>query len=133
MDSTWIVPVSTSASASGRTCAMTTIGVQCVIADARGFSGTLPRSGVGSCIVHLGVLLYHIGLAFAAGCLGAVLRNGGLSHTYGDKPAGQLLALVGSSGYLEIAVAARNAAERLAVSRGAPVRVGRIRSTQRTL
>ncbi len=54
----------------------------------------------------------------------------GLSRTYGDRPAGELLALVGSSGYLEIAVASGSAAERLGAGSGTPVHVGRIRGAQ---
>jgi S-adenosyl-L-methionine hydrolase (adenosine-forming) len=45
----------------------------------------------------------------------------GLAVTYGNQNAGQLTALVGSSGYLEIAVVNGNAAKLLAISNAAPV------------
>lgn len=46
-----------------------------------------------------------------------------LHRTYGDVAPGELLALINSFDVLEIAVAERNAAERLGLARGAPVRV----------
>jgi hypothetical protein len=46
-----------------------------------------------------------------------------IRHTYGDVAPGVLLALVGSSGYLEIAVREGSAAERLGVDIGATVEV----------
>lgn len=49
---------------------------------------------------------------------------GTLLRTYADVDAGQLLALVGSSGLLEISVRDGSAAEALDASRGTPVRVG---------
>jgi S-adenosylmethionine hydrolase len=49
----------------------------------------------------------------------------GLSRTYGDVPAGQFLALIGSHGYLEIACAQGNAAKRLGVGRGRSLAVVR--------
>jgi len=45
--------------------------------------------------------------------------------TYGDRQAGELVALVGSSGLLEVAVVAGNAAERLQLGEGAEVIVER--------
>jgi S-adenosylmethionine hydrolase len=46
-----------------------------------------------------------------------------LRRTYGDVEPGALLALINSFGVLEIASAEQNAAERLGLGRGAPVRV----------
>jgi S-adenosylmethionine hydrolase len=51
-------------------------------------------------------------------------RITGLSRTFADVEPGELVAYVGSSGYLEIAEREGHAAGRLAVSVGAPVRVG---------
>ena len=48
-----------------------------------------------------------------------------LVATYAEAPADGLCALFGSTGYLEIAVNAGSAAERLALHRGTPVTVGR--------
>ncbi|MCX7681594.1 MAG: SAM-dependent chlorinase/fluorinase [Anaerolineae bacterium] len=45
----------------------------------------------------------------------------GVSHTYAEVEPGQWLALVGSSGYLEIAIREGNAAHTLGVSEGAEV------------
>lgn len=47
----------------------------------------------------------------------------GIARTYADRPDGTLLALVGSSGLLEVAVARGHAAAALDVAAGAPVRV----------
>jgi hypothetical protein len=44
-------------------------------------------------------------------------------HTYADVPAGELVALVGSSGYLEIAVRNGSAADRLGIAVGARVEI----------
>lgn len=57
---------------------------------------------------------------------GCTVRAGGaavseLSRTYGDRRAGELLALFGSSGYLEIAVNQGSAADGFGLHRGAPV------------
>jgi S-adenosylmethionine hydrolase len=46
-----------------------------------------------------------------------------LVHTYGEAPEGSVVALVGSTDRLEIAVVGGNAAMSLGVGRGAPVRV----------
>ena len=46
-----------------------------------------------------------------------------LVRTYGDAPAGEPVALVGSAGWLEIAVREGNAAQRLGLHRGDPVMV----------
>lgn len=48
-------------------------------------------------------------------------RIEGIRPTYGDAPAGELLALVGSVGHLEIAVAGGNAAQALGIGVGAGV------------
>jgi S-adenosylmethionine hydrolase len=45
----------------------------------------------------------------------------GLQTTYGDRPAGELVSLIGSSNYLEIAVVGGNAAALLRASVGNPV------------
>jgi S-adenosylmethionine hydrolase len=45
----------------------------------------------------------------------------GLYRTYGDQPQGMLVALVGSSGRVELAIVGDNAATRLGVSIGTPV------------
>jgi S-adenosylmethionine hydrolase len=52
---------------------------------------------------------------------GATIR--GVSRTYGDLPAGSLVALYGSGGLLEIAEVNGDAARRLNVARGAVVDV----------
>jgi len=61
---------------------------------------------------------------------GVVLR--GLARTYGERPAGELLALIGSDGRLEIAVREGSAAERLGLEIGSPVwvRPGRPQSAR---
>lgn len=48
-------------------------------------------------------------------------RVEGLVHTYGDRPSGTLLALVGSSGWVEISVANGDAARTLSAGPGATV------------
>ena len=45
----------------------------------------------------------------------------GIYHTYGEQSAGMLVALIGSSGRLELAIVDDNAAARLGVSVGTPV------------
>ncbi len=50
----------------------------------------------------------------------------GLSRTFSDVEPGQLLAYVGSSGYLEIAVREGNAADRLGLDIGDRIRIGRL-------
>lgn len=50
-------------------------------------------------------------------------RIAGIRQFYGQQAAGDLLALVGSSGYLEIAVSQGNASETLGIGAGAEVRV----------
>ncbi len=49
----------------------------------------------------------------------------GLAHTYGETPAGEFVALVGSHGYLEIACVQGNAARRLTVGTGRSMAVVR--------
>ena len=52
-------------------------------------------------------------------------RIGPVERTYGEVPRGEPLALVGSHGFLEIAVHGRSARDRLGLSRGARVEVRR--------
>ncbi len=47
----------------------------------------------------------------------------GIQQTYGDQPPMTLIALVGSSGYLELSIVNDNAAEMLGIRPGAPVLV----------
>ena len=49
---------------------------------------------------------------------------GGLARTYADAPAGELVALVGSTGLVEIALRDGSAARALGVGRGTPVLLG---------
>lgn len=53
-------------------------------------------------------------------------RIDGLIGTYGDRPPGTLVALIGSSDRVEAAVVYGSAASRLGVGRGAPVRLLRL-------
>ena len=61
------------------------------------------------------------------GVRGGTVTAGGrdvpVTHTYADVPPGAAMALVGSSGLLEIAVRDGSAAETLGLTRGAPVRL----------
>ncbi len=50
-------------------------------------------------------------------------RIAGVSHCYSDHAPGSLLALIGSSGRLEIAVANGNAEKEIKVAIGAEIRV----------
>lgn len=52
-------------------------------------------------------------------------RIGPIERTYGEVPRGEPLALVGSHGFVEIAVHGRSARDRLGLSRGARVEVRR--------
>jgi len=52
-------------------------------------------------------------------CVGQTIR--GLQQTYGNAPPGQLIALVGSGGYLELAIVNGNAARQLRMAAGDPV------------
>jgi S-adenosylmethionine hydrolase len=47
----------------------------------------------------------------------------GIFHTYADKENGMLIALVGSTGRLELAIVGGNAAQRFGIAPGAPVAV----------
>jgi S-adenosylmethionine hydrolase len=47
----------------------------------------------------------------------------GIARTYGDRPSGSLTALVGSSGFLEVAIVNGNAEAALGASAGAPVAI----------
>jgi hypothetical protein len=58
-------------------------------------------------------------------CGGAALE--GLVRTYGDRPAGELVALIGSGGRLEVAVVQGSAAKRLGLGAGGPVVARRVR------
>jgi S-adenosylmethionine hydrolase len=51
----------------------------------------------------------------------SIFETWGIYSAYAQKTAGMLVALIGSSGRLELAVVQDNAAERLGVSRGTPV------------
>ena len=53
----------------------------------------------------------------------AGVRVGGLARTYGENPDGALVALIGSAGWLEIAVVNGDAARTLAAGPGSTVRV----------
>ncbi len=50
-----------------------------------------------------------------------IYETWGIFHTYADKPSGMLVALIGSSGRLELAVVGDNAATRLGIRIGEPV------------
>jgi S-adenosylmethionine hydrolase len=52
-----------------------------------------------------------------------IYETWGVYHAYGDQPSGTLIALIGSTGRLEIAVVRDNAAERLHIAAGAPVTI----------
>ena len=49
----------------------------------------------------------------------------GIGHTYGERPAGTLIALLGSSGWVEVAVVNGDAARHLIAGAGTTVRVRR--------
>ena len=51
------------------------------------------------------------------------VRIPGINHSYSDQPTGNLVALIGSSGYLEIAVNQGSAATKLAAHPGTEVRL----------
>jgi len=53
-------------------------------------------------------------------------RIEGLDRTYGDHPTGTLIALAGSNGWIEIAVASGDACRQLAAGPGTTVWVRRI-------
>lgn len=51
------------------------------------------------------------------------VRINGILRTYGERPAGHVVALVGSSGQLELAIVGGSAARELGLGAGTPVRV----------
>jgi S-adenosylmethionine hydrolase len=77
-------------------------------------------------IDHFGNLITNYQRPIANGGIIVVVgqeRIAGLSRTFSDVAAGELLAYAGSSGYLEIAVRGGNAARRLGVDVSDPVRI----------
>lgn len=76
-------------------------------------------------IDHFGNLITNVRAHQVAGIQAATVDIAGKSaplvRTYGDMAQGGLLALVGSSGFVEVAVAGGNAAQRLGVERGEPI------------
>jgi S-adenosylmethionine hydrolase len=50
-----------------------------------------------------------------------IYETWGIFHTYADQPCGTFIALIGSSGRLELAVVGENAAEMLGIEAGSPV------------
>ncbi len=52
-----------------------------------------------------------------------IYETWGIYHTYGEQPQGMLIALVGSTGRLELSVVGDNAAARLGIQIGEPVTV----------
>ncbi|MGD9126958.1 MAG: SAM-dependent chlorinase/fluorinase [Planctomycetia bacterium] len=52
-----------------------------------------------------------------------IYETWGIFHAYGDQPRGTLIALVGSNGFLELAIVGESAAERLGVRTGTSVTV----------
>jgi S-adenosyl-L-methionine hydrolase (adenosine-forming) len=53
-----------------------------------------------------------------------IYETWGIYHVYAEQASGTLVALIGSSGRLELAIVRDNASERLGISVGAPVTVG---------
>jgi S-adenosylmethionine hydrolase len=53
-----------------------------------------------------------------------IYETWGIYHAYAEQASGTLVALIGSSGRLELAIVRDNAAERLGIGVGAPVTVG---------
>ncbi len=51
----------------------------------------------------------------------SIYETWGIYHTYAERPRGTLIALIGSSGRLELAIVGDNAAERLGIQVGTPV------------
>jgi S-adenosylmethionine hydrolase len=77
-------------------------------------------------IQDLGELADRLGRACQIQDWSAAVAGNGveqLSHCYADIPTGQLAALIGSSGWLEFAVAGGNAADKYSLGSGASVRV----------
>jgi S-adenosyl-L-methionine hydrolase (adenosine-forming) len=50
-----------------------------------------------------------------------IYETWGIYHTYAEKPQGTFVALIGSRGFLELAIVGGNAAEQLGIKRGMPV------------
>lgn len=73
----------------------------------------------GNAISNIHRRLYAVDNVCTVRVGGAVIPE--ISRTYGDRRAGELLALFGSSGYLEIAVNQGSAADAFALHRGMPV------------
>ncbi len=71
-------------------------------------------------IDRFGNLLSNIG-ARLGGTVTIAERRIAVSRTYADVPVGRLIALAGSSGFLEVAVRGGSAQDVLQVSRGAPM------------
>ncbi len=76
---------------------------------------------------HFGNLITNIGLSEISRFKSPIVVVGGhevkMERTYGAVRPGSFLALINSFGVLEIACAEQNAAERLGINRGAPVKV----------
>ncbi len=66
-------------------------------------------------------LLPRLKVAGRIDCGGMTVEQ--VVRTYGEAPPGSLVALAGSQGFLEVAVVAGRADQRLAAGRGAPVRL----------
>lgn len=86
------------------------------------------RSRIVGCIQaidHFGNLITNIPSAMLTGNWSIVLGNLTLigRRVYSDAPAGELLALVGSHGWVEIAVNSGSAEERLDLDWGSPIQV----------
>jgi S-adenosylmethionine hydrolase len=67
--------------------------------------------------------LHHVASPSTAVVTCGTQSTTGLAHAYGDRPVGSLVALVGSGGYLELALVNGNAAAKLGLASGAPVRI----------
>lgn len=52
-----------------------------------------------------------------------IYETWGVYHAYGDQPRGTLIALIGSNGFLELAIVGESASERLGIRAGMPVTV----------
>jgi S-adenosylmethionine hydrolase len=95
-------------------------------ADELGYIGeVIYRDTFGNLISN--ITADHLASALADGWVVEIAgeRIRGLTRTYGDNPPGALVALIGSSGWLEIAVVNGDAGRHLSASSGATVRVCR--------
>ncbi len=81
------------------------------------------RDAFGNLVTNIAAdrLAGHPADAWTVEVAGEVLT--GLARTYGDHASGSLLALIGSTGWLEVAVVNGDAAEYLSAGTGTPVRV----------